>query len=121
MIQRSLSIFSILLSFSALAGCGSPPSAQTRGLFSSASPVSVREITPSTGGKTVQISGVIVEKCPVAGCWFILKDNTGTVRVDTKSAGFVISDLPLQTRVTVVGKVASGETPGLSAVGLQSP
>ena len=81
----------------------------------------MRELAQAPKGKAVQVTGIMVEKCPVAGCWFILKDKTGTVRVDTKSAGFVVSDLPLQTPVTVTGTVAPGDAPSVSATGLQTP
>jgi len=47
----------------------------------------------------------MVEKCPEAGCWFVLKDATGKLRVDTKTAGFVVVDVPLQRELTVVGTV----------------
>jgi hypothetical protein len=41
----------------------------------------------------------------VAGCWFVLQDGTGRVRIDTKAAGFVVTEVPLRTRLTVAGKV----------------
>jgi uncharacterized protein YdeI (BOF family) len=53
----------------------------------------------------VALRGAVVEKCPVAGCWFRLEDETGIILVDTKAAGFVVSDIPLRTIVTVAGKV----------------
>jgi hypothetical protein len=57
------------------------------------------------------IHGMMIEKCPVAGCWFRLKDSTGVVKVDTKDAGFVVLDVPLGTEMTVAGHMASsGET-----------
>lgn len=55
----------------------------------------------------VALSGVLVEKCPVAGCWFRLRDDTGIIKVDTKNANFVVVDVPLQTKLTVSGKVAT--------------
>jgi uncharacterized protein YdeI (BOF family) len=69
---------------------------------------------------TVTLQGVIVEKCPVAGCWFYLQDQTGTIKVDTKSAGFVVVDVPLQTKVTVSGKIVSdGDTMTIAGTGLR--
>jgi hypothetical protein len=47
----------------------------------------------------------MVEKCPVAGCWFRLRDDTGIIKVDTKSAGFAVVKVPLETRVTITGTV----------------
>jgi len=58
---------------------------------------------------SVTIQGVMIEKCPVAGCWFYLRDSTGVIKVDTKLAGFVVLDVPLQSRLTVTGsKVMAG-------------
>jgi hypothetical protein len=62
------------------------------------------------------VAGEVVEKCPVAGCWFDLRDESGTIRVDTKNAGFVVLDVPLHTRMTVAGRVRTkGEEPQLEA------
>jgi hypothetical protein len=62
----------------------------------------------------------MIEKCPVAGCWFRLQDPTGTIKVDTKSAGFVVVDVPLQSQVIVAGKVvAEGSDVVLEATGLR--
>jgi hypothetical protein len=71
--------------------------------------VAVAQLKP--GPARLLIHGSIVEKCPVAGCWFRLQDSTGVVKVDTKSAGFAVVDVPLGTEVTVTGRMASsGET-----------
>jgi uncharacterized protein YdeI (BOF family) len=68
----------------------------------------------------VTIEGVMVEKCPFAGCWFRLRDRTGTIKVDTKTAGFVVVDLPLETQLTVAGKVVpDGKDMALEATGLR--
>ena len=68
----------------------------------------------------VTISGVMIEKCPVAGCWFRLRDPSGTIKVDTQSAGFVVVDVPLQRQVTVTGKViAEGSDVKVEATGLR--
>jgi hypothetical protein len=52
----------------------------------------------------------MIEKCPEAGCWFVLKDDTGTIKVDTKTAGFVVVDVPLNRPLTVVGQVITNGT-----------
>jgi uncharacterized protein YdeI (BOF family) len=57
----------------------------------------------------VVVSGEMVEKCPVAGCWFQLRDSSGTIKVDTKNAGFVVLDVPLHSMVTVAGRVKRTE------------
>jgi len=52
----------------------------------------------------------MTQKCPVAGCWFMLRDDTGTIKVDTKNAGFVVVDVPLNASMTVAGRVATNGT-----------
>lgn len=69
---------------------------------------------------SVTLRGSIVEKCPTAGCWFYLNDGTGLLKVDTKNAGFVVAKIPLQTEVTVSGKlVQEGDDTILDAAGLR--
>jgi uncharacterized protein YdeI (BOF family) len=68
----------------------------------------------------VTLQGVLIEKCPVAGCWFRLRDRTGVIKVDTKNAGFVVVDVPLETSVTVAGRVVpEGNEMALEATGLR--
>jgi uncharacterized protein YdeI (BOF family) len=68
----------------------------------------------------VTVSGVMIEKCPVAGCWFRLRDSTGVIKVDTKPAGFVVVDVPLESNVTVAGKaVADGDDVMIEATGVR--
>jgi uncharacterized protein YdeI (BOF family) len=83
----------------------------------------VRQVLAVRAGDTppqVTLQGVLVEKCPVAGCWFYLQDDTGMIKVDTKAAGFVVVNVPLQTRVTVSGRIASeSDDVCLQATGLR--
>ena len=65
------------------------------------------------------ISGVMYEKCPAAGCWFMLRDKTGVIRVDTKAAGFTVTDVPVNTEVTVKGSVKDSGERILAATGLR--
>lgn len=58
----------------------------------------------------VVLQGTMTRKCPVAGCWFILQDETGTIKVDTKNAGFVVVEVPLNSRVIVAGRVSTNAT-----------
>lgn len=58
----------------------------------------------------VVVRGKMTEKCPVAGCWFMLRDESGTIKVDTKNAGFVVVDVPLQTSLIVGGRAATNGT-----------
>lgn len=74
----------------------------------------------TTGGAAVTVAGVMVEKCPEAGCWFFLEDGTGRVKVDTKTAGFVVVEVPLRRRMEVVGQwVTNGQEVILAASGLR--
>ncbi len=68
----------------------------------------------------VVLQGIMVEKCPVSGCWIRVQDSTGTILVDTKNSGFVAVNVPLQSTVTVAGKVVSeGDEVVLEASGLR--
>ena len=68
----------------------------------------------------VTINGVMVEKCPLAGCWLKVQDPSGIIKVDTKSAGFVVVNVPLETKVTVSGKIVTdGDEPLIEATGLR--
>lgn len=70
----------------------------------------VKNIIAVRAGETspiVKLKGQMVEKCPVAGCWFYLQDETGTIKVDTKAAGFVVVNVPLQATVEVSGKLVN--------------
>ncbi len=68
----------------------------------------------------VTIRGVMIEKCPEAGCWLRVRDNTGVIRVDTKSSGFVVVNVPLESQVTVSGKIVTeGDEVLLEASGLR--
>ena len=101
-----------------LAGCG--PGAQTTlGATPNGSLVPVSAIVQSKSAQTVTLRGEMIEKCPVAGCWFKLRDQTGVVKVDTKAAGFVVTDVPLHTQMTVQGTFAPGEAAQVDATGLR--
>ena len=83
-------------------------------------PVSLEEARALHTENAVTISGVMVEKCPEAGCWFVLKDSGGTVKVDTKTAGFVVVDIPLNRRLDVLGRwVDQGRERVFAATGLR--
>jgi RecJ-like exonuclease len=54
-------------------------------------------------GQTVQIEGTIAEECPHTGCWAVIQDDTGRIRIDTNKGGFA---LPLNregSKIRVVG------------------
>lgn len=90
---------------------GKPPAGQVETILA------VRDgITPPD----VTLRGTLVEKCPTAGCWFILKDRTGLIKVDTKAAGFAVTGIPLETDVTVSGRLAyHDDAATLTASGLK--
>jgi uncharacterized protein YdeI (BOF family) len=91
---------------SVFAAC-SARDAQTLGAPVEGTALSVAALQQSEVGSRVVLRGVMTQKCPVAGCWFMLRDDTGTIRVDTKNAGFVVVDVPLQAPVTVGGRVTT--------------
>ena len=100
----------------ALAACSRSP--VVMGQRPAGAPAAIRALDRLSPQSAVVVSGVMVEKCPVAGCWFVLRDGTGQVRVDTKTAGFVVTDVPLKTRLTVAGSVQREEgTTSLAAIG----
>jgi len=102
-----------------IGGCASP-AARVLGSAPAGEPATVTTARSAGDGATMVVAGEMVEKCPAAGCWFVVRDGSGTIRVDTKNAGFVVTDVPLHARVTVAGRVkaADGE-PQIDAVGLR--
>src|SRR3954447_19542788 len=67
--------------------------------------VSVAEGKRADIGSSVTLRGTLTEKCPVAGCWFVLRDQSGVIKVETRDAGFVVVDVPLHASVTVAGRL----------------
>ena len=107
-----------LLLLIALAGCSQKPQHILGIAPLAAVSATAHDLSAAPEAKQVTLHGEMIEKCPVAGCWFMLKDKTGVVRVDTKSAGFVVSNVPLHTTLTVSGQVVSGTEPQVSATGI---
>ncbi|MFN3649431.1 MAG: hypothetical protein ACK47B_07590 [Armatimonadota bacterium] len=109
-----------ILVFSSFVGGCAPQEARTLGNAPSGDPATVGTARKAASGTSLMLAGEMVEKCPVAGCWFEVRDQSGIIRVDTKNAGFVVLDVPLKTHVTVAGriKVSDGE-PQLEATGLR--
>ena|SRR6266481_4855320 len=108
----------LVLSLGAV-GCHNPHGT-VLGKVPKASPATVLAIRAGDTPPLVTISGVMVEKCPVAGCWLKVQDSTGTIMVDTKTAGFVVVNVPLDSKVTVAGKILSeGDEVVLEASGLR--
>ena len=68
----------------------------------------------------VTLAGVMIDKCPVAGCWFRLRDTTGVIKIDTKSAGFAVVNVPLERKVVVSGTIATeGDEITMAANGIR--
>lgn len=60
-------------------------------------------------GQRVAFAGTITKECPHTGCWAIVQDASGEIRIDTNDGGFA---LPLRregSKVEVVGKVIQKE------------
>jgi hypothetical protein len=100
-------------------GCHSGPQHVLGTAFVGTAPAAIQALASRKAPAHVIVQGEMIEKCPVAGCWFVLKDKTGVVRVDTKNAGFVVSDVPLHSHLTVAGTVISGTQPGIAATGVK--
>ncbi len=81
----------------------------------------ISQITADLKGKEVTVTGEMTEKCPTSGCWFYVKDATGSIRVDTAPSGFTVTDVPLRKTVTVHGKVIVPESgaPEIVATGIK--
>ncbi len=86
-------------------GCSAEP--KTLGASVEGERVSVASARQSSPGPVVMVRGTMTEKCPVAGCWFMLRDETGAIKVDSKNGGFVVVEIPLNTTVTVAGRVST--------------
>ena len=112
-------VFVLMLGVALAAGCGKA-SGKLKGVAPKGAPLSVLAVHAGDTPTAVTLRGTLVEKCPVAGCWFRLLDDTGVIKVDTKSAGFVVTEIPLTTVVTVGGRVShEGDETIIEATGLQ--
>jgi uncharacterized protein YdeI (BOF family) len=94
----------LLLGVLSLAGCGHEAN-HVLGAAPTGKVQTVANVKLARLAAPVTLRGDMTEKCPVAGCWFMVHDATGTIKVDTKAAGFVVLDIPVHSTVTVVGTV----------------
>lgn len=117
---KSICILLILAgSWGVLAGCGASGAA-VRGQAPVGDQSTLAQAQAAPIGAKLTVVGTLLEKCPVAGCWFTLRDSSGTLRVDTKSAGFSVGDIALRTPMTVQGKVVRyGSTRQIQASGIR--
>jgi len=101
-----------------VAGCAQvKPAAVLGARPSDTPPVRIASLSKSKQPQT--ISGTMIDKCPIAGCWFHVKDSTGVIKVDTKNSGFVVTDVPINSHVTVTGLMrGSDDDQTLTATGM---
>ena len=77
----------------------------------------INHITGDMVGQSVGIEGTIKTMCPTTGCWAVIADATGEIRIDTRAGGF---NLPLnkegaKIKVTGVVQLNASGSPMLSA------
>jgi uncharacterized protein YdeI (BOF family) len=110
-------VYLLLLTGCLLAAC--KPQGKILGKAPKARIVTILAIHAGDAPNSVSLRGTLVEKCPVAGCWFKLQDETGLIKVDTRNAGFVVTKIPLNSTLTVGGLVVSnGNEAQVEATGL---
>lgn len=101
-------------------GCGRGGGGHVKGVAPKGEPRAILSVHSGDAPTLVTVRGKMIEKCPTAGCWFRIHDDTGVVKVDTKSAGFVVTELPLGTELTVAGKIGhDGDETIIEATGLR--
>jgi len=76
-----------------IAGCSSNSNSEKYGVnITEKGVVNTKDILSSPDkylGQTLRLEGTIVRECP-SGCWFFLKDETGTIYVDINPSGLSI-------------------------------
>src|SRR5690349_21898395 len=104
----------------ALLAVGCRRSSATLGQPPEGAPRTVASLKGAKIAEPVVLSGSMIEKCPVAGCWFRLQDQTGIIKVDTRAAGFVVANVPVKSKMLVAGKViADGDSYSIEATGVR--
>src|SRR4051794_9330890 len=83
-IFRNTALACLMVSGALSLGCHSEPQHLLGASFNDAPPAAIQMLAAKPAPASVVVQGEMIEKCPVAGCWFVLKDRTGVVRVDTK-------------------------------------
>jgi len=102
-------IFLALVLAAVACGCSGHAS-HALGAPADGTPIAVSAVRQSAPGALVTVRGEMIKKCPVAGCWFILRDESGSIKVDTQAAGFVVVDVPLHRAMIVTGRLATNGT-----------
>ena len=114
--MRSVLFCTIVLASLVITGCNETPPVVLGHAPGGRQITTIASLQPSAKPQTIQ--GTMIDKCPVAGCWFHVKDSTGVVKVDTKSSGFVVAQVPLNTHVTVTGILHKDDDGTLTATGM---
>lgn len=115
--MRLFSLLILPIALAALTGCARP-NGHTLGQTVAFSPLTViRDLKPSSSPVTIR--GTMTEKCPISGCWFKVKDSSGILLVDTKTAGFVVADVPTGSQVTVSGTFEATPECRINALGIR--
>src|SRR5262245_1312698 len=104
-VTRVLAVMAVAL----LIGCAERKE-KTLGLAFEGTAVPIDAVRHASADSRIVLRGTMTEKCPVAGCWFILRDESGTIKVDTKNGGFAVVDVPLKTPLVVAGHIVTNGT-----------
>ena len=108
--SRAMKLLATLLSCGVLLmGC-SQRGAKELGGEITGEKATVAQAAEFDAGSSIILSGTMTEKCPVSGCWFMLRDQTGTIKVDLKNSEFVVVEVPLKTEMIVAGRIGTNET-----------
>ena len=103
--MRLIFICSVAVAALGCGGCTKQQPAETSA-GAEVKTVSLAMMQKMKPGTRITAHGTMIEKCPVAGCWFILRDQTGTIKVDLKATKQTVVDVPLNSTVTVRGTIA---------------
>jgi uncharacterized protein YdeI (BOF family) len=100
----------VTIALAILTGCSERNTRHLGAIFDEAKAATVLHARQTNTEANLILHGTMTQKCPVAGCWFMLQDASGIIKVDTKNAGFVVVDVPLQSTVTIAGRVMTNGT-----------
>ena len=101
-----------------MAGCSQHKLGPTLGTPPGSGPaIAIRDLRASPN--LVLVQGTMIEKCPTAGCWFMLRDSTGVIKVDTKDTEFTVTNVPLNSKITVAGIMTESGERRIIATGMR--
>ncbi len=67
--------------------------------------VKIGDLSVDQVGQTVAIEGTIKQECPHSGCWAVIEDGSGQIRIDTQKGGFALPLHQEGSHVRVVGEL----------------